>query len=95
MDVAGRGAERAQRGELVEVVLGARVERLRDDDDADDDAEQRAGDERGAGPGLEQPVVEAALAELGLVSTSVSGSRAMRSARTASASASGASRTSV
>ena len=63
-DVAGRGAERAQGGELVEVVLGAGVERLGDDDDADDQAERRAGDEGRAGARLEQPAVEAALAEL-------------------------------
>ena len=65
-DVARGGAERAQGGELVEVVLGAGVERLGDDDDADDDAERRTGDQRRAGAGLEQPVVEAALAELGV-----------------------------
>ena len=64
VDVAGRGAERAQGGELVQVVLGARVERLGDDDDADDHAEGRAGDQSRAGAGLEQPVVDAAVAEL-------------------------------
>jgi hypothetical protein len=52
MDVTGRSAERAQRGELVQVIFGARVERLRDDDDADDNAEQSAGNEGRSGARL-------------------------------------------
>ncbi len=64
VDVAGRGAQRAQRRELVEVVLGARIERLRHDHDADDDAERGACDERHAGARLEHPAADVALAEL-------------------------------
>ena len=66
MDVAGGGAECAQGGELVQVILGARIECLRDDDDADDHAERGAGDECRSGACLEQPVVDAAVTELAL-----------------------------
>ena len=66
VDVSGRRAERPQRGELVQVVLRRGVERLGDDDDADDHAQNRAGDQRHACTRLEQPVVGRAGAELGV-----------------------------
>ena len=65
VDVAARGADGAQRRELVDVVLGAGIERLRDDHGADDDAEQCAGEQRGARAGAEQPERAAPLAEFG------------------------------
>ncbi len=63
VDVAPGRADRPQGGELVEVILGAGIERLRNDHGADDDTEQGAGEQRRAGAGAEQPELAAALAE--------------------------------
>ena len=63
VNVALGRPERAQGCELVDVVLGARIERLRDDDGADQRAKQRAADQRQASAGFEQPLLQAAGAE--------------------------------
>src|ERR1700689_254506 len=47
------------------MILGAGIERLGDDDRADDDAEQGAREKRGPGTRAEQPEGAAAAAELG------------------------------
>ena len=65
VDVSAGRADGAQRGKLVQVILGAGIERLRDDHGADDDAEQRAGEQRRARAGAEQPERAAALAKFG------------------------------
>ena len=64
MDVEPRGANGAQRRELVDVVFGARIECLSDDDGADDHSEQRASEQREASAGAEQPEGAAAVAKL-------------------------------
>ena len=65
VDVPSRGADRAQGGEFVQVLLRARIKRLGDHDGADDHAEQGAREQRGAGAGAEQPECAAAFAKLG------------------------------
>ena len=63
VDVEARRADGAQRREFGQMILGAGIKRLRDDDRADDGAQQRAAEERGAGAGAEQPESAAAVAE--------------------------------
>jgi hypothetical protein len=90
--------QRAQGGELVEVILGAGIERLGDDDDADDQAQRRAGDEGRAGPRLEQPAFKLRLRNSLWVMISASGacpgelgaSRVVSALRTSSMSLPGA-----
>ena len=49
VNIEARRSDGAQRREFVQVILGAGIKRLRDDDRADDDAEQRPREQGGAG----------------------------------------------
>ena len=61
--IAGR-AHGAQGCKFVQMILGAGIKRLRHDDGADDDAEQGAREQSGAGAGIEQPEDTAAIPKL-------------------------------
>ena len=63
MNVRAGRSDRAQRRELVEMFLGIRIKSLRDDDAADNHAEQGAGDEGGARRRFRRPERAAALAK--------------------------------
>ena len=72
VNIAAGRTDGAQRGEFVEVILGAGIERLRDDDGADDDAEQRPREQGRAGAGAEQPERRLRRRNSSVVSTSTS-----------------------
>ena len=64
MDVSGRRAQRPERGKLTQMILGARIKGLRDNDRADDKAKHGSAQKRPARTRAEQPVVEVLRPEL-------------------------------
>src|SRR5674476_1002649 len=64
IDIAVRGAHRAQRSKFIEMVLGTGIERLGDNHQADNDPEDRACEKRRTRPGPDKPARAAALLKL-------------------------------